>query len=186
MTSLESAKSHDLLNNQYKLSDTDPSVQSGSSYSSQDSGERKLAALGYTQELNRGFSTFTNFAVSFSIISILTGITGERCIMTQMTQMSLVDTCFNCMLYAQRLQLRRHHAWPRSIGLITITQCSHNTTATSSSTLKLALLCSAALQRFTYCVSCAVCWSQSQGPMELLLGMEVQCQPCGDGCWSPA
>ena len=76
MVSLESAKSHDLLTNQYKLSDEDPSVASGSSYATQDSGERKLAALGYTQELNRGFSTFTNFAVSFSIISILTGITG--------------------------------------------------------------------------------------------------------------
>ena len=80
MASLESAKSHDLLNNQYKLSDEDPSVASGSSYSTQDSGERKLAALGYTQELNRGFSTFTNFAVSFSIISILTGITGNHVI----------------------------------------------------------------------------------------------------------
>lgn len=77
MVSLESAKSHDLLNNQYKLSDADPSVASGTSYDSQDSGERKLAALGYTQELNRGFNTFTNFAVSFSIISILTGITGD-------------------------------------------------------------------------------------------------------------
>ncbi len=75
---MESAKSHDLLNNQYKLSDENPSVASGSSYSTQDSGERKLAALGYTQELNRGFSTFTNFAVSFSIISILTGITGIK------------------------------------------------------------------------------------------------------------
>ena len=74
MANLESAKSHDLLTHQFKLSDTDPSVHSGTS--SQDSGERKLAALGYTQELNRGFSTFTNFAVSFSIISILTGITG--------------------------------------------------------------------------------------------------------------
>lgn len=78
MASLESAKSHDLLNNQYKLSDENPSVASGSSYATQDSGERKLAALGYTQELNRGFSTFTNFAVSFSIISILTGITGNQ------------------------------------------------------------------------------------------------------------
>ena len=76
MVFLASAKSHDLLSNQYKLSDADPSVASGASYSTQDSGERKLAALGYTQELNRGFSTFTNFAVSFSIISLMTGITG--------------------------------------------------------------------------------------------------------------
>lgn len=64
----------DLLSNQYKLNDADPSVSSGTT--SMDSGERKLAALGYTQQLNRGFSTFTNFAVSFSIISILTGVTG--------------------------------------------------------------------------------------------------------------
>ena len=76
MVSLESAKSHDLLNSQFKLSDENPSIANGTSYSTQDSGERKLAALGYSQELNRGFNTFTNFAVSFSIISLLTGITG--------------------------------------------------------------------------------------------------------------
>ena len=33
-----------------------------------------LAALGYKQELHRGMSGFSNFAVSFSIISILAGI----------------------------------------------------------------------------------------------------------------
>lgn len=71
-----SVMSHtDLLSNQYKVDDPDPSVSSRTS--SIDSGERKLAALGYTQQLNRGFTTFTNFAVSFSIISILTGITGK-------------------------------------------------------------------------------------------------------------
>ena len=38
-----------------------------------DSGEARMRELGYKQELNRGFSTFTNCAVSMSIISILTG-----------------------------------------------------------------------------------------------------------------
>jgi amino acid transporter len=35
--------------------------------------ERHLAELGYTQELNRSWSGFSNFAISFSIISILAG-----------------------------------------------------------------------------------------------------------------
>ena len=35
--------------------------------------ERKLAELGYKQELNRNWSGFSNFAISFSIISILAG-----------------------------------------------------------------------------------------------------------------
>jgi hypothetical protein len=35
--------------------------------------ERLLAALGYKQELNRTWTAFSNFAISFSIISILTG-----------------------------------------------------------------------------------------------------------------
>lgn len=35
--------------------------------------ERRLAELGYTQELERSWSGFTNFAISFSIISILAG-----------------------------------------------------------------------------------------------------------------
>ena len=35
--------------------------------------EKRLAALGYKQELNRSWSSFSNFAISFSIISILTG-----------------------------------------------------------------------------------------------------------------
>jgi amino acid transporter len=37
------------------------------------SDERKLAELGYKQELNRGWSGFSNFAISFSIICILAG-----------------------------------------------------------------------------------------------------------------
>lgn len=35
--------------------------------------EKRLAALGYKQELKRSFSGFSNFAISFSIISILSG-----------------------------------------------------------------------------------------------------------------
>ena len=35
--------------------------------------ERELAELGYKQELSRGWSGFTNFAISFTIISVLAG-----------------------------------------------------------------------------------------------------------------
>src|SRR5579875_3203329 len=35
--------------------------------------EKRLAELGYKQELNRGWSRFSNFAISFSIISVLAG-----------------------------------------------------------------------------------------------------------------
>ena len=35
--------------------------------------ERRLAELGYKQELSRDWSGFTNFAISFTIISVLAG-----------------------------------------------------------------------------------------------------------------
>ena len=35
--------------------------------------EKLLASLGYKQELSRTWSGFSNFAISFSVISILTG-----------------------------------------------------------------------------------------------------------------
>ncbi|MEA2412045.1 MAG: hypothetical protein QOC77_2606, partial [Thermoleophilaceae bacterium] len=35
--------------------------------------EQQLAALGYKQELSRAWSGFTNFAISFTIISVLAG-----------------------------------------------------------------------------------------------------------------
>ncbi|TPX52091.1 hypothetical protein PhCBS80983_g06530 [Powellomyces hirtus] len=38
--------------------------------------EQRLEQLGYKQELKRELSSFTNFAFSFSIISILTGLNG--------------------------------------------------------------------------------------------------------------
>ncbi|MDQ6692599.1 MAG: amino acid permease [Candidatus Dormibacteraeota bacterium] len=37
------------------------------------SDEARLAELGYAQELKRGWSSFSNFAISFSIISVLAG-----------------------------------------------------------------------------------------------------------------
>jgi len=37
------------------------------------SDEQRLAELGYKQELRRGWSSFSNFAISFSIISVLAG-----------------------------------------------------------------------------------------------------------------
>src|SRR5581483_4593517 len=37
------------------------------------SDEKRLAQLGYKQELKRGWTGFSNFAISFSIISILAG-----------------------------------------------------------------------------------------------------------------
>ncbi|MEO8328597.1 MAG: amino acid permease [Candidatus Nanopelagicales bacterium] len=44
-----------------------------SDHSQLNDDERRLAELGYTQELNRTWSGFSNFAISFSIISILAG-----------------------------------------------------------------------------------------------------------------
>ena len=38
-----------------------------------DRDEQRLAELGYKQELARGWSGFTNFAISFTIISVLAG-----------------------------------------------------------------------------------------------------------------
>jgi amino acid transporter len=39
----------------------------------QDEDERRLAELGYKQELHRAWSSFSNFAISFTIISVLAG-----------------------------------------------------------------------------------------------------------------
>jgi amino acid transporter len=39
----------------------------------EDRDERKLAELGYKQELERAWSSFSNFAISFTIISVLAG-----------------------------------------------------------------------------------------------------------------
>ncbi|KAK6931550.1 Amino acid/polyamine transporter I [Dillenia turbinata] len=49
------------------------SVQNGNT--NMDSGQYRLHQLGYKQELKRDLSVLSNFAFSFSIISVLTGIT---------------------------------------------------------------------------------------------------------------
>ena len=43
------------------------------SSTAQSADEKRLAALGYKQELNRGWSGFSNFAISLTIICILSG-----------------------------------------------------------------------------------------------------------------
>ncbi|GAV83531.1 AA_permease_2 domain-containing protein, partial [Cephalotus follicularis] len=53
-----------------------PRIRTGQNgNSSLDSGHVRLKELGYKQELKRDLSMFSNFAFSFSIISVLTGIT---------------------------------------------------------------------------------------------------------------
>ena len=47
--------------------------EKASSSSTEVSDVERLHQLGYAQELKRGMGSFSNFAVSFSIISILTG-----------------------------------------------------------------------------------------------------------------
>jgi amino acid transporter len=48
-------------------------TEPGSTPKTPDADEQLLAELGYKQELHRGWSSFSNFAISFSIISILAG-----------------------------------------------------------------------------------------------------------------
>jgi len=48
-----------------------PDVRRGDEQARRD--EERLAELGYRQELSRGWSAFTNFAISFTIISVLAG-----------------------------------------------------------------------------------------------------------------
>ncbi|KAD3642311.1 hypothetical protein E3N88_31535 [Mikania micrantha] len=50
-------------------------IQSQTGKHPQDSGHSRLNELGYKQELKRDLSVLSNFAFSFSIISVLTGIT---------------------------------------------------------------------------------------------------------------
>ncbi|XP_028758143.1 amino-acid permease BAT1 homolog [Neltuma alba] len=52
-----------------------PSHGDGNGRASLDSGHARLHELGYKQELKRDLSVLSNFAFSFSIISVLTGIT---------------------------------------------------------------------------------------------------------------
>jgi amino acid transporter len=57
------------------VSTTDPPAQPAASGApaAQTEDERRLADLGYKQELSRAWSGFTNFAISFTIISVLAG-----------------------------------------------------------------------------------------------------------------
>lgn len=41
-----------------------------------DRADERLQQLGYKPQMVRGFNTFTNFAISFSIMSLMTGVTG--------------------------------------------------------------------------------------------------------------
>jgi amino acid transporter len=51
----------------------DDAVGSSAATETMGADERELANLGYKQELSRGWSSFTNFAISFTIISVLAG-----------------------------------------------------------------------------------------------------------------
>ncbi|MDA8261777.1 MAG: amino acid permease, partial [Actinomycetota bacterium] len=52
---------------------TDPHLSEGPHPELLDADTKRLHALGYAQELRRSMSGFSNFAVSFTIISILSG-----------------------------------------------------------------------------------------------------------------
>lgn len=47
------------------------------SHASTAADDAELEALGYKRELKREMGLFTNFAMSFSIVSVLTGLSGE-------------------------------------------------------------------------------------------------------------
>ena len=85
--------------------------------------EQTLAALGYKQELSRGWSGFSNFAISFSIISILTGavtLYGYGLEMGGPLEMTLgwpLATFFTLILAASMAELCS--AWPRPGRCIT-------------------------------------------------------------------
>jgi amino acid permease (GABA permease) len=55
------------------MATTDDSTATGHRHAPHDPDVRRLHELGYAQELRRGMSGFSNFAVSFTIISILSG-----------------------------------------------------------------------------------------------------------------
>lgn len=68
-----------------------------------DSGEERLKALGYKQELRRDFTLVSNTAISFSIISTLLGITGEH----TLTSLHLRNASVNIKAY----RVLDHVAW---------------------------------------------------------------------------
>lgn len=46
-------------------------------YSVADTGELRIRQLGYKQELRRNFTVLSNASIGFTVISVLTGITGK-------------------------------------------------------------------------------------------------------------
>ncbi|PSC69717.1 amino-acid permease [Micractinium conductrix] len=52
------------------------SVKDTNSVAIKDDDEAMLRQMGYKQELRRGWSAFENFALSFTVVSVLTGLTG--------------------------------------------------------------------------------------------------------------
>lgn len=52
------------------------SIKDTASMGTKDEDEAVLRSMGYNQELKRGLSGFHNFAVSFTVVSVLTGLTG--------------------------------------------------------------------------------------------------------------
>src|ERR671920_665289 len=69
--------------------------------------EERLAQLGYQQELHRRLSGFSNFAVSFSIISILAGA---------ITSYGIAMTAGGLYWWAAALAKRNKPAWAWFIG----------------------------------------------------------------------
>ena len=55
------------------MATTDDPATTGHRPAPYDPDVRRLHEMGYAQELRRGMSGFSNFAVSFTIISILSG-----------------------------------------------------------------------------------------------------------------
>lgn len=67
------------------LTNTLAIVQSRKFASSTEADAAKLNSLGYVQVLKRDMSYFSNFAISFSIISILTGVSGNAVCVLKIT-----------------------------------------------------------------------------------------------------
>jgi hypothetical protein len=65
----------ELLNSPADATESAASIREGGMLAdhSHDKDRRVLHALGYAQELRRTMSGFSNFAISFTIISILSG-----------------------------------------------------------------------------------------------------------------
>jgi hypothetical protein len=74
--------------------------------------EARLAALGYKQQLKRDLSLFTNFALSFTIVSILTGLTGEQLGVAVQSGRQLPSCCQVCHL---KTALMNGRTWAQAV-----------------------------------------------------------------------